>query len=201
MLKKVFFILCLVVCVGVLFFPGCKTADPANYTLTVSVGDGISGTPATGSYSYVENDVVNYSYTAQAGYGNLAVTLDGAPVANAGVITMTASHTLAVTAVIDVRGLWTGLFYYQTDDCYFTVTFSGGVLSGATYGMFDFEGTYVNGNFTLSGNDIEFNLIYPSGNNELACTGTLSNPNAMSGDWIWYHNDIEEVKGTLDRAR
>jgi hypothetical protein len=193
--------MCLLVCVGILFFPGCKTADPASYTLTVSVSNGVIGIPATGSYSYAENDTVSYNYSAQAGYGNLAVTLDGAPVANSGVITMTASHTLAVTAVIDVRGIWTGRFYYLGDDCYFTVTFSGGVLSGATYGMFDWEGAYVNGNFTLSGNDIEFNLIYPSGNAELACTGTLSNPNAMSGDWIWYENNIEEANGTWDLAR
>ena len=44
----------------------------------------------------------------QTGYGNLAVTLDGSPVANAGTIAMTSSHTLAATAVIDVRGTWNG---------------------------------------------------------------------------------------------
>ena len=185
MLKKVFLLLCLVGCLGILFFPGCKTADPASYTLTVSVSNGVTGTPAAGSNTYTENDTVNYSYSAQTGYGNLTVTLDGAPVANAGVITMTASHTLAVTATIDVRGLWTGRFYFEGDDCHFAVTYSGGILSGTTYGIFDWQGDYVNGNFTVSGNDIEFDLIYYGGSASLTCMGTFSDVNHMSGDWTW----------------
>ena len=185
MIKKLFLFMCLIGCLGILFFSGCKTADPASYTLTVTTGTGVSGTPATGSYPYTENDTVNYSYSAMTGYGNLQVTLDGAPVANAGTIAMTSSHTLNTTADIDIRGNWTGRFYFEGDDCHFAVTFSGGISSGATYGMFDWQGDSVNGNFTLSGNQVDFDLIYYGGDASLTCSGTLSDVNHMNGNWIW----------------
>jgi hypothetical protein len=185
MLKKFLLVFCLASCLGILFFSGCKTADPASYTLTVTMGNGVTGTPATGSYTYTENDTVNYSYSAQTGYGGLTVTLDGAPVANAGTIAMTSSHTLNAAALIDIRGNWTGRFYFEGDDCHFMVTFSGGVSSGATYGMFDWQGDFVNGNFTLSGNQVDFDLIYYGGDASLTCSGILSDVNHMSGDWTW----------------
>ena len=183
--------MCLLGCLGVLFSPGCKTTDDASSdnTLIVTVGNGVSGTPAAGSYNYGENDTVIYSYTAQAGYGNLTVTLDGAPVGNSGVITMTANHTLNATATVDVRGKWIGRFNYEGGDTYFEVTFSGGILSGTTRGLFDFVSGYGNGTYTFSGNEIEFTLNYPNyipgGDSQLACNGTFSNANSMSGDWYW----------------
>jgi hypothetical protein len=69
-----------------------------NYTLTVNVGEGVTGTPASGSSSNKKGTVVNYSYSLQSGYDNLAVTLDGAAVAASGTITMNANHTLEAKA-------------------------------------------------------------------------------------------------------
>jgi hypothetical protein len=198
MTKKLFILMCMLGFVVILSFSGCTTADAANYTLTVTVSNGVTGTPATGSYTYTENDTVNYSYSAQTGYGGLTVTLDGTPVANAGVITMTASHTLAVTADIDIRGLWTGRFYYDGDDCNLEITFSGGVLSGSASGGFEWEGYYGNGDFTLSGNNIEFVMSF--GVAEWTCIGTLSDVNHMSGDWTWITPGWEGVGSfTLER--
>jgi hypothetical protein len=68
------------------------------YTLTVTIGEGVTGIPAAGTSTSKKGDTVNYSYSAQSGYGNLSVTLDGAPVAASGTVTMNANHTLAVTA-------------------------------------------------------------------------------------------------------
>ena len=62
---------------GLLLSPGCQTTEDGGsgqYTLTVSVSSGVSGNPAAGSYSYVENSFVNYNYSVQAGYKNLTVT-------------------------------------------------------------------------------------------------------------------------------
>jgi hypothetical protein len=42
--------------------------------------------------------VISYSYAKQAGYDNLAVTLDGAPVAASGTVTMNANHVLEARA-------------------------------------------------------------------------------------------------------
>jgi hypothetical protein len=65
--------------------------------LTVSLGAGVSGTPAN-SAAYFQGTVVNYSYSLLAGYQNLQVTLDGNPVAVSGTVTMNGSHTLGVTS-------------------------------------------------------------------------------------------------------
>jgi PKD repeat protein len=66
-------------------------------TLAVSLGTGISGTPAA-TASYPRGTSVNYAYTAAACYGSLAVTLDGTPVPSSGTVLMNADHALAVTA-------------------------------------------------------------------------------------------------------
>lgn len=69
-----------------------------NHTLTVSVGEGVSGSPAAGSSTHKKGTAVGYSYALEAGYGDLSVTLDGAPVAASGTVTMNADHTLEARA-------------------------------------------------------------------------------------------------------
>jgi len=74
---------------------GCKTsASVASNTLTVTVSEGVTGTPATGSYTYNIGDTVNYSYSIQEGYSDLKVLLDNAEVAASGTITISGNHTL-----------------------------------------------------------------------------------------------------------
>lgn len=68
------------------------------YTLTVSKGTGVDGTPVSGTTIYEEGDTVNYSYALQSGYTDLVVTLDGSTVAASGTITMSANHVLNATA-------------------------------------------------------------------------------------------------------
>jgi uncharacterized Zn-binding protein involved in type VI secretion len=70
-----------------------------NYTLTVTVGEGVTGTPAAGTSTNEKGTVVAYSYSLQSGYENLTVTLDGAAVAASGTVTMNANHALAASAV------------------------------------------------------------------------------------------------------
>ena len=67
------------------------------YTLTVNLGAGTTGTPAT-TASYDKDQVVNYSYAPQAGYGSLQVKLDGAVVPASGTVTMNSNHTMSVSA-------------------------------------------------------------------------------------------------------
>jgi len=170
---------------GLVSQPGCKTAaDTAQYTLTVTMGEGVNGTPAAGSHSYSENDIVSYSYAAQTGYGNLTVTLDGAPVASSGAVTMTANHTLNVTANVDIRGSWSGTLFFQYGDYHLQVSFSGGILSGVTEGHTDAPtgpGSEI-GTFTVTGNQIEFLLHYYGGN--MLYEGTIESVNHMSGTWV-----------------
>jgi hypothetical protein len=68
------------------------------YALTVTVGEGVSGTPAAGSVEYKKGTAVTYDFSADAGYKKVAVTLDGASVNASGTVTMDKAHTLAATA-------------------------------------------------------------------------------------------------------
>jgi len=65
-------------------------------TLTVTLGAGTSGTPATGKYK--KGEVVAYSFSTQAGYAALKVMLDGVEVAAAGNVTMDKDHTITTSA-------------------------------------------------------------------------------------------------------
>ena len=101
------------------------------YSLTISVGTGVTGSPAT-TTSYFQGSVVNYSYALQAGYQNLVVTLDGNPVAASGSLTMNGAHTLTAMATFPL-----------------TVSLSNGVTgtpsSTTSYG----QGTVVNYSYGL----------------------------------------------------
>jgi len=68
------------------------------YTLTVTLGTGVTGTPAA-TAKYKKDSVVSYTYSAQSGYTNLAVLLDGTAVAASGTVTMSADHSLSISAV------------------------------------------------------------------------------------------------------
>ncbi len=68
------------------------------YTLTVNVGEGVEGTPASGPQTYKEGDTVNYNYSLSPGYNTLTVALDGNEVSSSGTITMGRDHILSASA-------------------------------------------------------------------------------------------------------
>ncbi len=210
MRKKILNSVILIVFLGFLFYPGCKTVvvqnegDPGNqgnqvtqYTLTVTVGNGVGGAPAPGTYTYSENAVVNYSYSLEDGYKNLQVTLDGGNVNPSGNITMTSNHTLNANAdPFDIRGDWEGYIDDNAGRENFRVTFSGSdPLSGNTSGTVGGAGSPTGaGTYTVTGVQIEFTLTYGFGSYTI--TGTLSNENQMSGDLVWTRADGTEFPGT-----
>jgi hypothetical protein len=67
------------------------------YELAVTLATGCTGTPAA-TAKYKKGEVVNYSYSTQAGYGNLQVKRDGVAVATTGTVTMDKAHSLYVSA-------------------------------------------------------------------------------------------------------
>jgi hypothetical protein len=189
MSKKISMLMCALVVSGLLFFGGCSTSENGgNYTLTVAVSAGVTGTPATGSYTYAENDAVTYSYSLQPGYVNLTVTLDGMPTAASGVITITGSHVLNVTAdQIDIRDAWAGYWDYMGYQSFMRVEFSGSTDGGTCGGYFDAFPYGGSGTWTLVGTQIDFMLEFPAPYQDfdLVCTATLSGQNQMVGTWIW----------------
>jgi hypothetical protein len=73
------------------------------YQLTVVVGNGVEGSPGTGTYGYKKGKKVNYYYLAKADYSNPKVRLDGNEAPLSGTIKMDRGHTLMVFA--DQKGL------------------------------------------------------------------------------------------------
>lgn len=140
------------------------------YTLTVSKGTGVDGTPETGTTIYKEGDTVNYSYTVQTGHTNLAVTLDGSPVTASGTITMNANHSLIATASkqwiltvtrnVGVDGTpATGTYTYKNGD---SASYSYSLQAGYTDLVVTLDGTSVPAS----------NVIVMTGNHTLVASAT-----------------------------
>jgi hypothetical protein len=68
------------------------------FDLTVTVGEGVTGTPASGTTTYKEGATVSYSYSLQSGYSDLIVKVDGTDVAASDTITMDKDKALTVSA-------------------------------------------------------------------------------------------------------
>jgi hypothetical protein len=95
-----------VVVVGaVLYFTVFKTKK---YDLTVTLGAGVTGTPAA-TQKYKKGTVVSYNYTPEAGYEQVSVKVDGVTqTGTGGTITMDAAHSISVTAMKTISGNFSG---------------------------------------------------------------------------------------------
>jgi len=180
---------------GLLIQPGCKTTDDITngtgpnegYTLTVTLGSGVTGTPASGTHIHEENDIVNYSYTLETGYETLVVTLDGTAIADSGSITMNSNHTLSASAteLFNINGDWEGewIDYEWYDHYTLVLNFSGGYLTGTVTGTGGWSDENVSGSYTISNGLIEFTLNnLDSVEDTWYFTGTIDDNNHMSGE-------------------
>lgn len=86
-----------VIIVAVIFLTQKK-----KYTLSVTRGEGVDGSPISGSFKYKKGESVNYSYSLRPGYNNLVVTLDGSPQSTSGIISMKGNHALSASATANV---------------------------------------------------------------------------------------------------
>ena len=183
-MKSKISILFLIMALSLFLCQSCTTSEDAGqYTLTVTVASGVSGTPVTGTYSYNENELVTYNYSLQSGYENLVVTLDGIAVAANGTINMISNHTLNVTAeeIFNVAGNWTGTFSGSGTDTFIECTFTGGLYSGTVSGNIDVISGTGHGNYSITGDSIQFGLAYAPGT--VYFDGTIEDNNHMSGTW------------------
>ncbi|MEN8154429.1 MAG: hypothetical protein ABFR75_10445 [Acidobacteriota bacterium] len=190
-----------------IFSNSCDIADAingdTNYTLTVTLGTGVVGAPAAGSFNYAEGSIISYSYSLENNnYTNLEVVIDGNPAGTSGSITMNQNHTVTVTADVisasyDVRGSWKGTQKDSNGDSDpFEVTFTGSsALSGTTSGWADDPNSVGAGTYAVSGSSIDFSLWYGSVRN-FQVTGTFANNDQMSGTWIWTNHNGDKFNGT-----
>ena len=85
--------------IGLLINTSCKKSqDAIEYILTVSLYDGITGTPEAGTYIYNDIEEIDYSYSLKEGYTRMTVLLDGDEVDSSGTFTMDGDHYIVVAA-------------------------------------------------------------------------------------------------------
>lgn len=184
---------------------GCKKASEENgqipppptsvVTLTVVVSDGVTGNPAPGTYTYDVGETVSYSYAPKPGYSKARVTLDGNEINSSGTFNMSVNRTLSAgTGLIDIRGIWTGLFKWneagsdmmEKEFVYFIVTFSGDILSGRAKGLFDMKpNDWGAGPFTIDGENITFKIEYWD-DSWILCNGKILSETKMEGIWVFW---------------
>lgn len=159
--------------------------------LTVTLGNGVSGTPAAGTFNYPQGTVVTYSFAVAEGYYDLTVLLDGAAIDSNGTITMDDDHTLdvAATAGKNLRDTWVLAEVYN-DGSSFSVdaTFSGNYASGIVR---DSQGG--SGTFTFVGATVAFTLVFPNVTYEY--TGVFSDNDTMGGTCKRYRTADNVISG------
>ena len=160
----------LIIALGLLSTISCKKSQNATeYTLSVVLSTGVTGTPAAGTYVYNLNDQESYSYDLEQGYTRLKVTLDGLEVESSGTITMDRDHTLSVTAA---QGTGEYLLY---------VAYGAGVSGVPEEGYYYHDaGDQVD--YTVSLADGYTNLKVTLDGNEIEPSGTIT----VSGDHTFY---------------
>jgi hypothetical protein len=140
------------------------------YTLNVTKGNGVNGTPNSGTFTYNEGDTVNYSYSLQSGYQSLVVKIDGNVVAASGTITMNSNHTLEASA---------------TKRCRLTVTRGEGVDGNPVTGTYIYSGGE-SANYSYSLKSGYKDLVVKLDGNTVAASGnfTMNNDRTLTASAI-----------------
>ncbi len=170
---------------GLIYHLGCSTTGEVDnqYILTVSLANGVSGIPATGTYVYDENQTVTYSYTLEVGFRNLVVFLNDVAIADSGIITMDNNHVLRVVAdpPFDVTGEWHGYLEGGLAREFWVTFFEDNYCIGI---LENYSGEFDQSNYQISDGHISIDL--DSGSRDFLMEGTIENDNRMSGTWYSY---------------
>ena len=139
-------------CILIVPFLSCGFFGIPNYELTVTIKDGVKGTPESGQHPYKDLTEVEYSYTADNYLHTVEVIYDGAQIAASG--TFTIYNNVALEArLVDIRDTWT-VKMYDAGGAFliaFDVTFSGADILGGTFtDTRGLGGTWSNGDVTGS---------------------------------------------------
>lgn len=88
-------------------------------TLKVTVGEGVTGNPGTGNFSYKKGVKVSYSYSLATSptyiYKDLSILLDGDKVPDSGTIPMDGNHTLSISAS-KISAIYPTIYSYYWDN-------------------------------------------------------------------------------------
>jgi len=172
--------------------------DNLEYKLTVQMTEGVTGSPAAGTYYYKAGTVVPYAYAMAEGYKGFNVKLNGSDVAASGSVTMSQDCVLYVGAAVkqDVRGSWILSESYSDGSSFtVTVTFSGTLFSGT---VSDSEGG--TGTYDYADDTLDFTLVFPDVTYKYS-DGEFSDADTMSGKCQRSQVESSAVSGTWSAVR
>ncbi len=89
----------------VLSFGSCKNFGVPDFDLRVTVGEGVSGSPTSGTYTYRELSEISYIYTPENTDYTVEVLVNGSRWATNGTINIY-NHTDLQVRIFDIRGVW-----------------------------------------------------------------------------------------------
>ena len=120
---------------AIMFLFSCNNFGSPDYTVTVVLGPGISGTPAAGTHVQKEFDSVEYSYGPQEGAAAPSVKVNGTAYAVSGTLTMYTNVRIEAYQT-DIRGSWHFILKEtstSTQKSAMDITFSGTSLVNGTF--------------------------------------------------------------------
>jgi len=161
-------------CILILPLLSCNFFGIPSYELTVTVKDGVLGTPGNGQNSYKDLTTVEYAYTAANYLHTVEVVYEGARLAAEGSFILYKNSALEAR-LVDIRAVWT-FTLNKADGTKLDsaeITFSGAdILSGTFSDSRGLAGTWdgASNKITMTYNNWETYIL----------TGTLF---GMSGIW------------------
>ncbi len=157
-----------------LCFDGCKDFGVPDWTLNVTLGDGVGGTPAAGIYQYQELTLIEYNYYPLENQYPVEVLVNGNRWNLAGEFVIYNDMTV-VAQLFDIRDTWV-MSYKETGattSAEFNITFTGSTILSGTFT--DDRG--YNGTWAIA--DKKLTATFSNWSNYIF-TGTAAE---MSGDW------------------
>jgi hypothetical protein len=122
-------------CILILPLLSCNFFGIPDYELTVTIKDGVQGTPASGQHSYKDLTAVDYKYSPVNPLHTVEVIYDGSRLAAEGKVTIF-SNVAWEARLFDIRATWDITFSYADTTVpaiKFKITISGNNILAGTF--------------------------------------------------------------------
>jgi hypothetical protein len=166
-----------------LVFGSCNWGIP-DYSVTVILEEGVTGTPEAGVHNYAEGSTLNYEYQAENPIYTLEVLIDNTRQSSSGSLSIWTGFTLTAR-LVDIRGSW-NMKMQWTDSTEvnfdFSVTFDGSsLLSGSFTDSRGYHGLWSAENGTIVVTYADWSDFVLSGS-AYSMTGSFTGE-ANTGTW------------------